>query len=87
MTDFFVGLIELLKSWVLKLPELGVDSSSLSSIFSSKDTIIQFIAAVNFLLPLPTILTVLAIVYGFKAVKFSIFIINWVIRRLADFFP
>lgn len=87
MTDFCVKILALLQSWIMKLPDLSVQSSVLSQVTSAYDIFIEFIAKVNFLVPIPTILLVLSIVYGFRVSKFLVFLINWVIRRLADFFP
>lgn len=87
MTDIAVGFLEMLQSWIGKLPDLSVDSSVISSMTSAADTVISFIAAANYIVPISTILLILSIVYGFKLLKFSVFIINWVIRRIADFVP
>ena len=69
------------------IPSLSLESAHLSSIVDGLEVIIEFMAQINFLIPLPTILLVISIVYGFRLVKFSIFAINWVIRRIADLIP
>lgn len=87
MTDLAIGFLDMLRSWVGNLPDLSVDSSVVSSMVSAADTVVSFIAAANYIVPVPVILLILSIVYGFKVLKFSVFIINWVIRRIADFVP
>lgn len=87
MTDLAVSFLGLLESWVMKLPDLSVDSSVVTSMSSAMDSVVSFIAAANYVVPITTILLILSLVYGFKLVKFSIFAINWVIRRIADFVP
>lgn len=87
MTSLLVGFIELLKGWVMNLPELGIDSSHLSSIQSAVSAVLDFIVKANFLVPIDTILLLISIKYGFRLIKFTIFIVNWVIRRIADIIP
>lgn len=87
MTEFFVKMLELLQGLIDKLPSLSIDSGAVSSIEGALPQIVEFIAKVNYIVPIDTILFLLSIVYGFRVVKFTIFIINWVIRRIADFVP
>lgn len=87
MTDFCINFLELLKSWIMKLPDLSIESTYLSNMVSGMHTVVDFLAFVNFIIPLDTILLIMSIVYGFKVVKFMVFLINWVVRRIADFFP
>ena len=87
MTNLLVGFIELLKGWVMKLPELGIDSGHLSSMQFALSAVVDFIVKANYLVPIDTILLLISIKYGFRLIKFTIFIINWVIRRIADIIP
>ena len=88
MTDIIVSVINWIASIVdTVIPSLSLESAHLSSIVDGLEVIIEFMAQINFLIPLPTILLVISIVYGFRLVKFSIFAINWVIRRIADLIP
>lgn len=87
MTEFFVNLLELLKGWIDKLPDLSVDDSVVSRMVSSMDMILEFVSVANFIIPLDHILIIMGLVYMIRSRKFLIAIINWVIRRIADFFP
>lgn len=87
MTNIIVSVIEWLKGIVMKLPDLSVDSSALSSMIDGIEIVISFIAAANYIVPISTILTILALVYGFKVIKFTVFLINWVVRRIFDIIP
>ncbi len=88
MTDIIVSVINWMASIVdMVIPSLSLESAHLSNIVDGLEVIIEFMAQINFLIPLPTILLVISIVYGFRLVKFSIFAINWVIRRIADLIP
>ena len=88
MTDIIVSVINWMASIVdMVIPSLSLESAHLSSIVDGLEVIIEFMAQINFLIPLPTIVLVISIVYGFRLVKFSIFAINWVIRRIADLIP
>ena len=88
MTNMIVTFLEFLTGVVDTLvPNLSVDSGILANIADGLEVIVEFIAQVNFLIPLPTIFLVLSIVFGFRLVKFTIFVVNWVIRRIADVIP
>lgn len=87
MTDIIISFLNFLKGMVLKLPDLAVDSSVLSSIVSSVDVVMDFIAGVNFIVPVDTILLILSIVYGIRLAKFLLFAGNWVLRRIFDLIP
>lgn len=88
MTNMIVTFLEFLTGVVDTLvPNLSVDSGILSNIADGLEVIVDFIAQVNFLIPLPTIFMVLSIVFGFRLIKFTIFVVNWVIRRIADIIP
>lgn len=87
MTEFFVNLLELLKGWIDKLPDLSVDDGVVSRMVGSMDMILEFVSVANFIIPLDHILIIMGLVYMIRSRKFLIAIINWVIRRIADFFP
>lgn len=87
MTDFFVSLLGMFEGWIYKLPELSIDSAYYTNIRNALATVVDFIKQVNFIVPIDTILLILSIVYGFRLVKFAVFVINWVVRRIADFIP
>ncbi len=87
MTDMIVGLLDLVSSLIQKLPELSIDSAHLSSMSSAFSTIIDFLVKANYVVPIDTILLITSIVYGFRVVKFGVFVVNWIIRRLVDAVP
>lgn len=49
--------------------------------------LIQLIAALGFVLPVGTILEILALSVGFKIFLFTLWIINWIIKIIADIIP
>lgn len=69
------------------MPDLSVDSGYLSNVVTGLDMVIDFMAQVNFIVPLPTILLITSIVFSFRLTKFIIFIVNWIVRRIADVIP
>lgn len=87
MTDFAVRLLGLLEGWIQKLPDFSVDSGVLSRMVAAFDTVMDFVSVANFIIPLDHILIITGLVYTIRSRKFLIACINWVIRRLADFFP
>lgn len=87
MTEIIISMLEFFKGLVLRMPDLSMDTGQLSQIVTALDKVVEFIAKVNFLVPIDQILLLISLVYGFKIVKFSVFAINWVIRRIADIIP
>lgn len=87
MTEFFVKLLGLLEGWVGSLPDLSVDSGVVSKMVSSMDRIVEFVSVANFIIPLDHIFFLIGLVYLVRSRKFLVAVINWVIRRIADFFP
>ena len=88
MTDIICSVLNFFRDMVLNhFPDLSIESSTLGTISTAFSTVVDFIGQVNFFIPVPTILLILSIVYGFKLTKFLVFIANWVIRRIADVIP
>lgn len=87
MTDMIVSFFGFLQKLVGKLPDLSVDNATLSSMSSGMDKVFEFIGKVNFLVPIDHILLIVALVYTIRSAKLILFIINWIIRRIADVIP
>lgn len=88
MTDILCSILDFFQNVIVKyFPDLSLESSHLGTIADAFEMVIDFIGQVNFFIPIPTILIILSIVYGIKFAKFTLFIINWVIRRIADIIP
>lgn len=88
MTDIICGVLNFFRDLIANhFPSLSLESGTLSSIANGFDMVIQFVAQINFLIPLPTILIILSLVYGIKLAKFALFLVNWLIRRIADIIP
>lgn len=87
MTNIIVSFFQFLQSLIGKLPDLSVDNTALSSMVSAMDTVFDFIGKVNFFIPLDHMLLILGLVYSIRAAKLLLFVINWIIRRIADVIP
>lgn len=88
MTDLICKVLDFLAGMITKfLPTLAIDPAQMASISSGVASVVGFIGKVNFIIPVPTILLILTIVFTFKVSKFLFFIINWIIRRICDLIP
>lgn len=87
MTQIIVSFFKLLQGLVSKLPDLSVNNAALSNMISATDTVFAFIGKVNFFIPLDHMLVILGLVYTIRAGKLLLFVINWIIRRIADVIP
>lgn len=88
MTSIICSVLNFITNLILNhFPSFSIESGTLGSIASSFSTVMDFLSQINFIVPLPTCLMILSLVYGIKLAKFVLFLINWVLRRLADIIP
>lgn len=88
MTDMIVGVLHLLKNFIVNvIPEVSIGASAIENAHAALTTIMEFLSVASFLVPFKTIFAIVGIVYGFRLVKFGVFIVNWVIRRIFDVIP
>lgn len=83
MTDILCSFLEFVSDMILThFPDFSIGASNFDMIMKSLDKVFTFIAPCNFIIPLDTILLILSLVYGFKFGKFTLFLVNWIIRRI-----
>lgn len=88
MNDLFLQGIELIKGLVMLVtPEVILAPDLLANLNKYLDIFVDWLSAVNFLVPLPDIFTIIVLLMGEYLLQFGLFIVNWIIRRIADFFP
>ena len=88
MTNMIIGVLKFFQSLVTNvLPELSIGSDAVASAKSALTTIVEFISVSSFLIPFKTVFMIVGLVYGFRLVKFGVFLVNWVIRRIGDIIP
>lgn len=87
MTGLAVSFLEFLKGVIGRFPDLSVDNGIISNMSQGMDTVFGFIGKVNFFIPLDHMLAIMGLVYVIRNSKFIVFIINWIIRRIADLIP
>lgn len=88
----FSTLISDLLNWVssfvsINVPTFGVSNSNMNTIGSSISALSDFIGMVNFIVPLSDIAIIIGLDMALRFSKLTLFIINWVIRRIADLIP
>lgn len=88
MTDLIINFIKYITGSVTsELPVYSLSDSSYYSITNGMQTIVDFLAEVNFLIPLNQICIMVGIDLGIRLFKFIVFAINWLIRRIFDVIP
>lgn len=87
MTDIIVNFFNFLSSLAGRFPDLSVDNTVLSRMSSGMDAVFDFLGQVNFFIPLDHILVIIGLVYSIRAAKLVLFVVNWIIRRIADVIP
>lgn len=76
----FINLIMSLVNTII--PSIDISDSAMESIRSSVNTFNQYTGVINFFFPLKTLLAILGIVITIMIVRFSMFIGNWIIKRI-----
>lgn len=87
MTKIIVSFFTFLQSLVGRLPDLSVNNEALANMSSGMDLVFEFMGKANFLVPIDHILVITALVYTVRSAKLLLFVINWIIRRIADVIP
>ena len=87
MTEILVNFFNFLASLAVKFPDLSVDNAALSRMSSGMDEVFDFLGQGNFFIPLDHILMIIGLVYSIRAAKLVLFVVNWIVRRIADVIP
>lgn len=81
----FINLItDLLNNF---LPKFSYSSSFLDKAQAAVSTVVDFVVAVNFLVPLPDIMLIIGIDLGIRLFKSSLFIGNLIINKILEALP
>lgn len=51
------------------------------------DIFVDFLATINFLVPLPDIFVAFGLMVSLTIIKFTLFVLNWVVKRVFDVIP
>ena len=88
LSDLIVSVVSALLSFFDgALPTYDLDPSGYATVQTSIQTVMEWVRDANFILPLSDMLLILGIDVGIRIFKFSVFIVNWIIRRVADVIP
>lgn len=88
MTGIILKFIKIIKGMVgFLLPDAIFNISIFGNFLDTVDWFVEFLVAVNFLIPLPTIFFALKCMVSIKVIKFTIFLCNWCVRRVCDIIP
>ena len=88
MTDFICGLIHLIFSLIGALvPKIVVDPVIMNNAQNAVSRIVEFVSAVNFLIPLPDIVLIISLCTALRSGLFLTFAGNWSLRRILDVIP
>ena len=88
MTDLLVGFIDFIINFFGKvIPSYDFSADTYAKISDSLPIVVDFLADVNFIIPLGDIVLIIVISCGFKLFKFSLFVGNWLVKRVFDLIP
>lgn len=88
MTNIICGVLD----WIYGildaiLPDLSIDSGIMGNVSDSMSIILSLIAQANCIFPVNTALTILGLVVAINLVKFGIWGINWIVKRITELIP
>ena len=88
MTGIITKFIKYLSKAVSFLfPDVLFNADIFTNFNKYLDIFIDFLADINFLIPLPDIFIAFGIMVSITTVKFTLFIMNWIIKRICDVIP
>ena len=88
MTDLLVSFIDFIINLFNRIiPSYDFSSETYTKISDSLPIVVDFLADVNFIIPLGDIVLIMVISCGFKLFKFSLFVGNWLVKRVFDLIP
>lgn len=87
MTKIFTYLLGWLTDISASIPTFSIGSDVLSNLSGALTELVVFLNQVNFIIPLSDIAVIIGIIVSIRLFKISVFIINWVIRRIVDAIP
>lgn len=88
MTGFLVSLIDFAINFCSNhLPAFDLESSTYNSVSAAIPVVVEFLSQVNFIVPLGDIVVIIMVSIGFRLFKFSLFVGNWIVRRVFDVIP
>lgn len=88
MTDFICKLIHMIFSLIgVLVPKIVIDPAIMNNAQSTVSHIVDFVSAVNFLIPLPDIVLIVGICIALRSSLFLTFVGNWILRRILDVIP
>lgn len=88
MTQIIVNFLNWLSGIVTSfIPAFTIDSAAMSGLSSALSHFKTFIANVNWLVPVNDCLLIISVLVGIQIAKMVVFVVNWIIRRIADIIP
>lgn len=88
MTQFLCTLIHLLFTlFSVLVPKFSIDSAVIANGQEVISNVVNFVSAVNFLVPLPDIFLIISICIALRTSLFLTFVGNWILRRILDVIP
>lgn len=87
MTKIFTYLLSWLTDISASIPTFSIGSDVLNNLSGALTELVVFLNQVNFIIPLSDIAVIIGIIVSIRLFKISVFIINWVIRRIVDAIP
>lgn len=81
----FIKIIVTFSSFLM--PDALFNADIFTNFDSHISYLCEILAQVNFLIPLPDIFYCISLMAAVDVVKFTIFIFNWIVRRVFDVIP
>ena len=88
MTQLIVGFFDAVANFIATyLPSFTLGNGVLSKVIDAFTYFISMISNLNWLVPVSDVLLIISLLIGYKLTLFTVFVVNWIIRRIADVIP
>lgn len=79
-----LAILDIFGSMLNLLPSFNADTDSMST---SITTMLNLVNGASILVPVKDIFIIISLVVGYRTFMFGVWILNWIIRRIADIIP
>lgn len=88
MTGIICNFLDWLAAFIVDhVPAIAVGSDVMDKVSSAVEFLMDVLSNCNWLFPVSDALVIISVLFGIHLVKLLIFIVNWIIRRIADVIP
>lgn len=87
MTDIFLGFVDFVSGSITEVPTIEQSLGNIGELINFIQMFYDFVAAANFLVPVPDVFAILSAIFILKVTKTLVWVANWIVQRIFDVIP